>query len=76
MQLGDNGGILIIALATRARLVAAETEPVCDWLVRRTFQSTEFHLMKGSVQRAAAGGCGLRVGDPSAHTSAHQGCSY
>lgn len=61
MQLGDDGGILIIALATGRGLVAKESEPVCDWLARRFFQSREFHLMKGSVQQAAAGGCSLRV---------------
>lgn len=59
-----DSGILIIALATRTGLVAAESEPVSDWLPRRTAQSTEFHLMKGSVQQAAARGCSLRVGDP------------
>ena len=65
-----NSGILIIALATERGLEDAEREPVSDWLARRTFQSTEFHLMKGSVQQAAAGGCSLRVGDPAAcHTA-------
>lgn len=59
-----NSGILIIALATATGLVAVESEPVSDWLPRRTAQSTEFHLMKGSVQQAAARGCSLRVGDP------------
>ncbi len=59
-----NSGILIIALATGTGLVAAESEPVSYWLVRRIAQSTEFHLMKGSVQQAAARGCSLRVGDP------------
>lgn len=59
-----NSGILIIALATGTGLVAAESEPASYWLVRGTVQSTEFHLMKGSVQQAAARGCSLRVGDP------------
>lgn len=57
-----NSGILIIALATGTRLVAAESEPVSYWLPWRTAQSTEFHLMKGSVQQAAARSCSLRVG--------------
>ena len=61
---GANSGILIIALATGPGLVAAESEPVSDWLPRRTAQSREFHLMKGSVQQAAARGCSLRVGEP------------
>lgn len=59
-----NSGILIIALATGTGLVAAESEFVSYWLARRTAQSREFHLMKGSVQQAAARGCSLRVGDP------------
>lgn len=61
-----NSGILIIALATGMGLVAEESEPISYWLARRTVQSTEFHLMKGSVQQAAARGCSLRVGDPTA----------
>lgn len=45
--------ILIIALATATGLVAEEREPSGDWLDTRTVQSTEFGLMKGSVQQAA-----------------------
>lgn len=55
-----NSEILIIALATGTGLVAAASEPVSYWLPRRTAQSTEFHLMKGSVQQAAARGCSVR----------------
>lgn len=55
-----NSGILIIALATVTGLVAAAGEPVSYWLPRRTAQSREFHLLKGSVQQAAARGCSLR----------------
>lgn len=57
-----NSGVLIIALATGTGLVAVESEPVSYWLPWRSTQSTEFHLMKGSVQQAAARGCSLRVG--------------
>lgn len=59
-----NSGIRVIALATGTGLVAPEREPVSYWLTRTTVQSTEFHLVKCSVQQAAARGCSLRVGDP------------
>lgn len=61
-----NSGILIIALATGMGLVTAESELISYWLAKTTVQSTEFHLMKGSVQQAAARGCSLRVDDPAA----------
>lgn len=59
-------GVLIIALATGIGLVTAESKLVSYWLVKRTFQSREFHLMKGSVQQAAARGCSPGVGEPAA----------
>lgn len=61
-----DSGVLIIALATGMGLVTAESKLVSYWLVKRTFQSREFHLMKGSVQQAAARGCSPRVGEPAA----------
>lgn len=51
-----DGGILIIALATETGLEATQIEPFSYWLARRTFQSSEFHLMKASV----AAGCSRR----------------